>query len=195
MGRARVKPTEEEPAAEGSHPKSRVLTLRFLEDGAISNAKIERFALFLVDRVPVGRAWVLAGYSDPDTSGGSRDWQRRVRAHPVFKERVRFLEAERDQAEAAVSPFAMARFTATQLWRDARSVGDVREASKAADLLFKIAEREVSYQGGGGSGLPGPIPAPPAASGHGPGAPATGATAARPKSIEELGRELIEKVE
>ena len=194
MGRPRQDEPEEEAAAEGAHPKSRVLTLRFLEDGAISNAKIERFALFMVDRVPVGRAWVLAGYSDPDTSGGSRDWQRRVRAHPVFKERVRLLEAERDQAEGAVSPFAMARFTATQLWRDARSVGDVREASKAADLLFKIAEREVAYQGGAAA-LPGPIPAPPALVAHGPGAPSTGATAARAKSIEELGRELIQKVE
>lgn len=159
---------------------------RFSADaqGALSNPKVERYALFLADDVPASRAWALAGYTD-DT-GYAKNWRRRVERDPVFQGRVRELTVEREELEASVSPFAQARWTASQLWRDARAQGDVKASEKAADLLFKIAEREVDWMRATGGATSAPAPA-----GRGPGRPPVELDQTREKPPSELASRLL----
>jgi hypothetical protein len=185
-------PVDLQPPAGSGSGRGREFAFHLLEDGAISNARVERFALFVVDGVPPTKAWELAGYADPSTSGGSRDWMSRARRHPAFLERMAVLEAERKSLEASPSPFAAARWSAQQLWRDARAAGDVKESGRAAELLFKIGEREANLMAAAGNALPLPGPLPSGSeAGHGPGAPSTGSTASRAKGVAELAAGLV----
>lgn len=154
-------------------------------DGSLSNSRVERFALFLADEVPATKAWALAGYTD--VSGYAKDWRKRVERDPVFQERVRGLMAEKAESEADPSPFAAARWTAKQLWRDARAVGDIRASEKAADLLFKIGDREVTWlQATGGAAAAPAVP-----SGRGPGRPPIEVPAAVEAAPSEIARRLL----
>lgn len=163
-------------------------TERFTADdqGALSNPKVERYALFLADDVPASRAWGLAGYTDE--TGYAKGWRRRVERDPVFQGRVRELMTERQDLEASASPFAQARWTASQLWRDARAQGDVKASEKAADLLFKIAEREVDWARSTGA-----QPAAPASPSRGPGRPPVELEQTRERPPSELALSLLHK--
>lgn len=177
------------PAEKPKRVKQRGLE-RFtvLEDGAISNPKVERFALLVADGVGEAPAFRMVGYSDQ--TGYGKDWYRRIKRDPVVRARIDAVMAERMAAAGSESPFAMARYTASQLWRDARAAGDMVAATKASELLFKIGQQEVAYAAaGGGPALPGEVPA----ASRGPGRPPVELQQTKTRSIDELKRDLLER--
>lgn len=163
---------------------------RLLDDGALSNAKVERYALFLVDGVAETSAWRLAGYALE--TGYAKDWRRRVKANAAFQSRLKTLEAEKLMLDQSDSPFASAKWSALQLWREARAKDDLGAATKAADLLFKIAEREADV-GRVGAGKKTDSAPPTAGDRPGPGRPAVQVGDARPASLRELAGQFLDR--
>ena len=162
---------------------------RALEDGAVSNPKVERYALFLADGVADLDAWRLAGYAAE--TGYAKDWRRRVKANAVFQARLAALLEEKAVIESSGSPFAQARWAAGQLWREARAVSDIGAATKAAELLFKIGEREADVSARGARKTDSPA-APEQSEGR-PGRPAVSVGDARPQSLRDLQAQFLER--
>lgn len=180
------KPTSARQVAMANAPR-----LKVLDDGALANGKCERYALFLADGVQAAQAWRLSGHVDSESSGYTKDWRARVQKDPAFIARVAMLTEERETSEASPSPFAAARYTAMQLWRDARAQGDVRESGRASELLFKIAMREADMIAAGQ--MPTPAAPSPVGGQKGPGRPATELEATRPKDVSDIRAALISK--
>lgn len=162
---------------------------RVNEEGAITNAKVERYALMLADGVVPNVAWRNVGYALE--TGYAKDWRRRVDGSPVFKRRLAFLMAEKAETEASASPFAQARWAASQLWREARAKDDIRAAEKAADLLFKIGEREFAISQASEKTIPASPAAPSSGPARGPGRPSNQQDSARPRSLTDLAGQFV----
>jgi hypothetical protein len=111
-----------------------------LADGAIQNPRIELFALLMADGVTRADAWRHAGYRD---DGGSGQYRIRIERTAEFQARMKDLQDEK--AELEKDPlFGEIKWMANQMWRQARCTNDAAMMTKAADLRWKIVDRETS---------------------------------------------------
>ncbi|MBU0801364.1 MAG: hypothetical protein KKA05_10255, partial [Alphaproteobacteria bacterium] len=103
--------------------------------GEISNVRLERFALFLLDGAAPVRGWEFTGGTN---SGGSMQYRKSAENDPLFVARVEALRAERE--ELMRDPvFGLAEMAAVTQWRDARCRDDAKGAEKAMEALMKLA--------------------------------------------------------
>lgn len=109
-----------------------------LEDGALSNPRMERYALYLVDEVPHTVAWPLTGGR---MTGGSNQYRRKVEAYPPFAARVAALKQEKEDLMAD-DLYGEAKYMAMQMWREARATGNATMAASALAARMKIMEKE-----------------------------------------------------
>lgn len=152
------------------------LRFQILEDGAISNPKVERFALMLADDVVPATAWRTLGGSN---DGGSFAYRKKIETDERFLERLRGLKDEREILMAD-DLFGEAKWMARQMWREARAKGDSTLMKNAADMRMKILEKEDARSSAGD-------PAP-----RGPGAP----VAPNPQSdgsLSDVRQRLLDK--
>jgi hypothetical protein len=151
--------------------------LKLLPDGSISNKRVERYILFLVDEVPGAQAWRLAGYRN---EGGSLAYRRKIEALPEFQLRLDNLMREKAEVMAD-EVFGEAKHMASQLWREARALGDSKMMIDAAKMRLTIAEKEAGQR-----------PAAETPSGRGPGRTAVENTAEK-TGIDSIRQRLLDK--
>jgi hypothetical protein len=113
------------------------------EEGAVSNSKVELYCLALADGVEGATAWKNAGYRN---EGGSLQYRRKVEATSEFKARMATLMAEKADLEKDPM-FGEMKWMAAQLWRDARAKADSKAMLEAAQMRWKILERETQFRG------------------------------------------------
>lgn len=142
--------------ADGSPAPKNNREARFheLSDGALSNPKAERLALLLADEVPINVAWRLL---DGRNEGGSLQYRKKMEAHPAFQKRLMSLKAQREE-DLKDDLFGSMKWMAAQLWREARAKGDGTMLLKAADLQWKITEKEVAFRSNSGGEVEGVAP-------------------------------------
>jgi hypothetical protein len=114
------------------------LTFTQREDGSLTNANMERYCLVLAEGLEPVEAWKAIGKKN---QGGSVDYRKRVEAYAPFVARLASLTAEREELMKD-DLFGEMKWMANQLWREARAKGDTAGATKAAELRWKILEKE-----------------------------------------------------
>lgn len=119
-------------------------------DGRLSRPAAERFALLMAEGLEPPAAWRALGKKN---DSGSLQYRKAIQDSPVFKVRLADLIAEKETLMQDVV-FGEAKWMANQMWREARETGNATMMQKAAEMRWKIAEREADG-GGREAGKPG----------------------------------------
>lgn len=167
---------------EASGQWEKIANVVVLEDGSVSPRGAELLALAQADGLRGGKA--------SDCAGLKRGaYVSRIRASPVFDERVRVLTEERTKLEA-LGVEGEALWAVKQNWRLARAGGVVMEIHRATVLLVETTRTFLGVE------KPGDAPAA-APAGDAPAKPGPGRPAHQPKAlrfdIENMKSALISK--
>lgn len=117
-------------------------SVKLKADGALATPRYERMALMMAEGIPHTEAWKAVGGTNSES--GSRKYGQKIFRNNVFIKRVEDLKTEKEELEADPI-WGEAKWMANQLWRHAMATGDPKGLSQAADLRYKIAEKQSSY--------------------------------------------------
>ena len=118
-----------------------VARLRREEDGSLSNARIEQYALLRAeDVVTPAAAWTMIMAAGDRKRAPSGTYQAKVHQSPAFKGRLEELVSEREQLQAQ-GPWGQLEWQTRQNYRRACAMNDVRAMTAATEMLFKIVSR------------------------------------------------------
>lgn len=122
------------------NPDDPSASLRRLEGGAISNPRVERYALMRAEEVLTPhKCWVITHSSRAgNLPGGKR--QKNVNSSAVFKARLEELMQEKTELEAG-GTWGRMEWQARQAYRVAVAKDDLRLMMLATDQLYKIVNQ------------------------------------------------------
>lgn len=154
-----------------------VARLRRLEDGSLSNQKVEQYAILLAENVVNKTAAISMTLATKGGNKPSSGYLANIHKSPAFKARLEELMEERAQLEVG-GVWGRLEWQARQIYRKACAMNDLQGMQRATDTLYKIATRTDKPE----------RPADPANDGEtvhrGPGAPAVEAPVEEPDSIK-----------
>lgn len=142
-----------------------VARLRRGEEGELSNAKIEQYALMLAEEVvSPNAAWIIC-MSRAKGSVPSGVYRSKIHRSPAFRDRVEELMSEKAELETG-GVWGRLEWQARQLYRKCAALNDVKGMQSATDTLLRIAMRgdksKAPVDGGEETGEPRGRGAPPA---------------------------------
>lgn len=118
-----------------------VARIRTEEDGALSNKRVEQYALLRAEEVvTINAAWLAVMARGDRKKLPSYGYQGEVHKSPAFKRRLEELMAEKAQLEEA-GVWGRIEWQARQLYRKCAAMNDVGGMQRATDTLLRVAQK------------------------------------------------------
>lgn len=112
--------------------------LHLLDSGAISNSKVERYALMLADEILTPyKCWVITNSYKGGTLPSSKR-QQNIHSSAIFKARVEELKMEKAALQEQ-GIWGELEWQARQNWRRAAALEDIQKQIAATNQLLQIA--------------------------------------------------------